>query len=306
MYSFDRSKQNIALVVDDNPDSLGMVATALEDSGMTVLVARDGNAAIDLVGRIDPDVILMDAVMPELDGFETCRQLKSDSIQSTAPVVFMTGLSEPEHIVKGLKAGGVDYITKPVVIDELIARITIHIANSKMLQSARSALDSSGYMLLAFSPTGKLNWGSPKAVELYGGAASEMDPSSERSSNFRTWLHTCSSLPISQQSPFEMSDFTLRFVGISNANDALVKLSMRTQMSTEKILCDAFNLTNREAEVLYWLSLGKSNKDIAVILSLSARTVNKHLEQVFTKMGVDNRTSAAVMADRALHAQTNM
>jgi DNA-binding CsgD family transcriptional regulator len=83
----------------------------------------------------------------------------------------------------------------------------------------------------------------------------------------------------------------------------LIKLIRRNTDSKKGILAKAFNLTLREAEVLYWLTLGKTNRDISAILGLSARTVNKHLEQIFQKMRIDNRTSAAVMADRALHAQ---
>ena len=81
----------------------------------------------------------------------------------------------------------------------------------------------------------------------------------------------------------------------------LVKLNSAHTGTPVQVLKSAFFLTAREAEVLYWLSMGKTNRDIAQILLLSARTVNKHLEQIFQKMGVDNRTSAAVLADRALH-----
>lgn len=114
MASSDFETRSIALVVDDNPESLGMVSAALETHGMTVLVARDGRSAINLTHRVQPDVILMDAIMPEMDGFETCRALKFGPNPVLAPIIFMTGLSDQEHIVKGLRAGGVDYITKPV------------------------------------------------------------------------------------------------------------------------------------------------------------------------------------------------
>ncbi len=116
------AEQNIALVVDDDPDSLTMVSAALEENGMSVIVARDGQTAIELVGRVNPDVVLMDAIMPNLDGFETCRRLKKGQQATDAPIIFMTGLTESVNVVRGLKAGGVDYITKPVVVDELLAR----------------------------------------------------------------------------------------------------------------------------------------------------------------------------------------
>ena len=75
----------------------------------------DGAAAMRIVDQITPDIILLDAVMPGMDGFETCRRLKRDAGLSNVPVIFMTGLAETEHIVHGLEAGGVDYVTKPIV-----------------------------------------------------------------------------------------------------------------------------------------------------------------------------------------------
>lgn len=294
----DFRDKNIALVVDDNPDSLGMVSSALEREGMTVLVARDGRSAIQLTERVQPDVILMDAVMPELDGFETCRLLKSGPNPTPAPIVFMTGLTEQEHVVKGLQSGGVDYITKPVVIEEMIARLTTHILNSKLLQSARQAMDTFETSVLAFDANANLAWASARARHEMSVQGIDVTGQS-----LLDWLADCVDLPVSAVAPLRLSDdFALQFIGYSAAREVLVKLVRQRVERNEDILQTAFALTHREAEVLYWLTLGKTNRDISTILSLSARTVNKHLEQVFQKMGVDNRTSAAVLADRKLNA----
>src|SRR5271169_534726 len=102
-----RDASEIVLVVDDSPDTVRMVTDALEEAGMTVLVALEGAQALSLIERISPDLILMDAVMPGMDGFEACRRLKHIDTVSL-PVIFMTGLSETEHIVRGFDAGGVD------------------------------------------------------------------------------------------------------------------------------------------------------------------------------------------------------
>lgn len=288
-------EQYIALVVDDDPDSLTMVSSALEENGMTVIVARDGQTAIDLVGRIEPDVILMDAIMPRMDGFETCRRIKTDANLPDAPIVFMTGLTDAEDVVRGLNSGGVDYITKPVIIDELIARIGIHIVNSNMIKSARDALDVSGRSLLAFDRQGKLAWGSGKAIKA-------LPPETLAKSQMQAWLIESARKPVSQVMPMTIDDVAFVFVGLSASNEILVKFKRSNMESGEHLLSRTFALTAREAEVLYWLSLGKTNRDISTILTLSPRTVNKHLEQVFQKMGVDNRTSAAVAADRILHS----
>lgn len=287
--------QSIALIVDDDPNSLKMVSAALEENGMTVIVARDGHTAIDLVGRVQPDVILMDAIMPVMDGFETCRRLKQAPHRTAAPIVFMTGLTEADDVVRGLTAGGVDYITKPVVVDELIARISVHIVNSKLIQSARDALDISGRSLLAFNPNGELSWGSTQALAAFNLKKSDRDVLNE-------WLGTCVGKPISQIAPITLNGIEFSYVGLSVSNENLVKFTMQNNETSEQVLGRVLSLTAREAEVLYWLTMGKTNRDISAILGLSPRTVNKHLEQVFQKMGVDNRTSAAVAADRILHA----
>ncbi|MEN8834085.1 MAG: DNA-binding response regulator [Pacificibacter sp.] len=289
------SSKSIALVVDDDPNSLGMVSSALEENGMSVIVARDGFTAIDLVARVKPDVILMDAIMPKMDGFETCRRIKRAPNMTNAPIVFMTGLSAPDDVIRGLNAGGVDYITKPVVVDELIARIGIHIVNSKLVQSARDALDLSGRSLLAFDRLGHLVWGSQKALLDFDLKASEQ-------MLLQTWIIDCVDKPVSSLVPLTLNAFEFTFVGLSSSDEILIKFKHGNSETNEQTLARLLSLTSRESEVLYWLTMGKTNKDISVILNLSPRTVNKHLEQIFQKMGVDNRTSAAVAADRILHS----
>src|SRR5580692_9556989 len=162
----ESKKRDIALVVDDSPETLRLLTDALDGAGMTVMVAMDGAAALRIVEQITPDIVLLDAMMPGMDGFETCRRLKRDAGLSNVPVIFMTGLAETEHIVSGLEAGGVDYVTKPIVIEEMLARIRVHLANARLTQSARAALDVSGRFLLAVSRQGKIMWATPQAQKL--------------------------------------------------------------------------------------------------------------------------------------------
>lgn len=295
-------ERSIALVIDDQPDSLGVVSSALEDAGMTVLVARSGADGIDLARRVQPDVVLMDAVMPGMDGFEACRILKTPPNPDPTPVIFMTGLTEPEHIVEGLRSGGVDYVAKPVVVDELIARVITHILNAHAIKSARSALDSAGQWVLAFTRDGLLSWGSTKALALLERPESrEIVENRHAAPDFAQWLRALPGQPISEALPFDGRCVTAKYIGLAQ-NEILVSIKWRSELGGADGLSRAFGLTRREAEVLLWLTRGKTNRDIADILSLSARTVNKHLEQVFLKMGVDNRTSAAVIADRVLQS----
>src|ERR1700676_2643423 len=162
----ESKKRDVALVVDDSPETLRLLTDALDGAGMTVMVAMDGASAMRIVEQITPDIVLLDAVMPGMDGFETCRRLKRDAGLGNVPIIFMTGLAETEHIVRGLEAGGVDYVTKPIVVEEMIARIRVHLANARLTQSARAALDVSGRYLLAVSRQGKILWATPQAQKL--------------------------------------------------------------------------------------------------------------------------------------------
>jgi PleD family two-component response regulator len=112
--SADSGKRDVVLIVDDSPETLSMLNDTLDAAGITVLVALEGQQALTIAASISPDIILMDAIMPNMDGFETCRRLKENPDLAHIPVIFMTGLTDSESVVRGLEAGGVDYINKPV------------------------------------------------------------------------------------------------------------------------------------------------------------------------------------------------
>jgi PAS domain S-box-containing protein len=114
--------------VDDTPLNLGLVVDSLSDQGFRVFVAVDGTEALERAKYSQPDLILLDVKMPGIDGFETCRRLKLSEQTRSIPVIFMTALSDTEDLVEGFSAGGVDYVTKPVRIAEMMARIGTHLA----------------------------------------------------------------------------------------------------------------------------------------------------------------------------------
>ena len=295
--------RHIVLVVDDSPESLSMVSAAIEQAGMTVLVSRDGETAIELTRRVTPDVILMDALMPGLDGFQTCERLKTGPEAIDTPVIFMTGLSDHQHIMRGLDVGGVDYVTKPVNPEELVARLTVHLANAKLIESARDAVDASGRSVIAFNRNAERLWASPGAQKVLSGNDRIFDEDGRVSEpSLRTWLLSRVNAPLSESVPFRMEEsgngFDMSVIGFRASGEILVSVEALGNRKPADELAETFGLTSREAEVLVWLSRGKTNRDIGQILSLSARTVNKHLEQIFQKLGVENRTSAAVIADR--------
>ena len=298
--------RDIVLVVDDSPDTLKMVTHAFEDAGMTVLVALEGRQALAMLEKVTPDVILMDAVMPGIDGFETCRRLKGNSALTHVPVIFMTGLSETEDIVKGLEAGGVDYVTKPIVPDELLARIRVHLGNARRALGASTALDTLGRYLLAANRLGQILWCTPQAARLlttafrqFSGAGFGL-PHEVQEWLGRGRVSAGGSDAINLIGDATDDKLRLSYIGQIGPDEILLRLAEGEVSDDKTALKAKLNLTTREAEVLLWIARGKSNRDIGEILSLSPRTVNKHLEQVYAKLGVENRTSAAALAMRTM------
>ena len=132
------------LVVDDTPTNINLLLEYLGQQGFKVLVAIDGESAIEQAGFAQPDLILLDVLMPGIDGFETCRRLKQDAATRSIPVIFMTALSETVDKVRGFKVGAVDYVTKPLQHDEVLARVTAHLTIQNLqreLQDANECLE---------------------------------------------------------------------------------------------------------------------------------------------------------------------
>lgn len=197
------------LIVDDTPANLAFLSDALDEAGYKVLVAVDGLSALDQLQLIAPDLILLDVMMPGIDGFETCRRLKGMRNTRDIPIIFMTALTETADVVRGFGFGAVDYVTKPIRHPEVMARIAARLRCARTIKRFEAEAEDDARM-----------------------------PSLEE-------------------------------------------------------LARMFGLTQREAEVLLWVAQGKTNRDIGQILGTSPRTVNKHLEHVYIKLGVETRTAAA-------------
>lgn len=301
MPDFDRLNSDLVLIVDDIPENLSLLHDALDEAGYTVLVATNGESALQRARHSVPDVILLDAVMPGMDGFEVARRLKADFTTQHIPIVFMTGLTETEHVVAAFDAGGADYVTKPIRPQEVLARIAAHMQSARLMRQARSALDAFGQATLAVQPeSGRLVWQTPLARKLLGEYFGIDDDNAPQA--VRAW--------IAESAKARRDGHAFPPLTISNGNKRLVftlheragedewLLALREESDTAMIeaLQAAFRLTTREAEVLYWVIKGKTSPDIGEILGSSPRTVNKHLEHVFAKLGVENRTAAASVA----------
>jgi CheY-like chemotaxis protein/DNA-binding CsgD family transcriptional regulator len=312
----DRSHSDLVLIVDDVPDNLSVLHDALDEAGYTVLVATNGESALQRAVQALPDVVLLDAVMPGMDGFEVARRLKAHADTQHIPIIFMTGLTETEHVVAAFAAGGVDYVTKPIRAQEVLARMAVHMSSAREKQQAtqaRNALDAFGHATMAIQLTeGALAvravWQTVLARQLmhdYFGVAPAQIPEA-----VLEWLRTESTsaaegreprtLPVSRRIDNQTRQLVFALQQRTGDDDLLIVMREVSDAAVVEAMVQAFKLTLREAEVLYWVAKGKTNRDIGDILGSSPATVKKHLERVYVKLGVETRTAAASVATSRL------
>jgi DNA-binding response OmpR family regulator/DNA-binding CsgD family transcriptional regulator len=293
--------RELVLLVDDSPEELRMLAETIEAAGMSPVIATHGAAALLLVQAMTPRLIVLDAVMPGMDGFELCRQLKRDPLVSHVPIVFMTGLTETAHVVEGLQAGAADYVTKPVIMEELLARMRVHMANALRAEGARIGLDATGRHLLALDPNGTILWCTPQAASslrvLFPNSDPAYAPATDAlSGQLRKLVNGLCPGAVSRiESPGGRA-LRAEYLHVDGRTELLFRLAKADEDGDDRRLSRAFQLTDREAEVLVWTARGKSNREMSEILSISPRTVNKHLERIFVKLGVENRAAATSVA----------
>jgi len=311
-----RGEHRVVLIVDDVPDNVAPLHDALDDAGYTVLVALDGESAIRRARQALPDMVLLDALMPGIDGFEVARRLKADPATAGIPVIFMTGLTETEHLENAFAAGGVDYVTKPIKPREVMARMGVHLKQAREQREgalersqARHALDAFGYATITVRASdGRLLWQTSLARDLLRQHCGTEAPTTP--TVVLQWLRRHLPEARAQREPPRLTlengprRLTFRLhqrVGDEDTDpqdegDWLIVMQETSNESVYAALASAFGLTAREAEVLYWVVKGKINRDIADILGASPATVKKHLERIHMKMGVETRTAAAAMA----------
>jgi DNA-binding NarL/FixJ family response regulator len=287
----------VVMVVDDAPQSLGPLCQALEEDGYTVIVARDGESALARLDLVTPDAILLDALMPGLSGFEVCRHIKQDPALAHVPIIFMTGLSETTHIVEGFESGGVDYVVKPVRAQEVLVRLATHVRNARAVRLAREAIDVGGHGVLVIDAQMRVAWRSPQAAtwlrELFPAASAGLP------ADWLAWLSAGVS-PEHSSTGANGQVLLLRNLGPVGLGEQMLLMQRRAEPSAAANRLSTASLTPREAEVLSWVAKGKTNRDVGDILGMSPRTVNKHLEHVFEKLGVETRAAAAALASREM------
>ncbi len=209
-------KQKI-LIIEDQAPMRRNVALMLEMEGYQTCTAENGRIGLETARRERPDLILCDVMMPEMDGYAVVQSLRQDAAFTTTPFIFLTAKSDRTDVRIGMNFGADDYLTKPVMRDDLLIAVETRLARAGALQ--QRIADNSGF---------------------------------------------------------------------------------RPDFTSHEPLQRAFSLTPREAEVLLWVSQGKSNGDVASILGISEKTAKQHLGTCFHKMGVESRNAASLQALEAL------
>lgn len=311
------------LVVDDTPANLAVLTDLLDREGFEVVVAQSGAAALERLRTLTPAIVLLDVLMPGMDGFETCRRLKTDPRLAAVPVFFITAQTDSFDKLQGFAAGAVDYITKPFLAEEVLARVRAHLRirqlqseleeQLRLRQLAEEQLAQSLDRAVAvIAPDGALQF----CTSLGRALLDRWFPAT-------TSAHGNTNTSESRERlPSALADWTARRRARRDAPEVFRVQNAQGELSV-RLLADPaipesavllfdeqptaspaalrqLGLTPREAEVLYWLSEGKSYKEIGVILACEWRTAQKHAEKIYQKLHVENRHGAASVARAAL------
>ncbi|MCF3651275.1 response regulator [Synoicihabitans lomoniglobus] len=301
--TFDPSNATL-LVVDDVPENIDVLFDDLTAAGYHVLVCDSGKAALETLEVQEPDLILLDVMMPGLDGLETCRRLKQMAAGRDVPVFFMTALDDPFDKVRGIEAGAIDYLTKPVFPNEVLARIQAHLEIRQLQKSlheqndrldaalqrsikAETALKNSltRAMLVVTQPHNEILFSTRQAqalVSRHGGQAA-----------LQQWLEQGVEVVNHDQAPrLHIS----RRPAESDPGTLLITLEEEAPPPRPDDLL-ALGLTPKETETLFWVAQGKTNPEIAVIVGKQLCTVKKNLESILLKLRVETRLAAALRAN---------
>lgn len=289
------SPQATILVVDDTPANIGVLLEALENADYEVLVAESGQSALAQLEHISPDLILLDVMMPGMDGFETCDRLKANAQWKQIPVMFMTALDEPEQKVRAFDSGAVDYIVKPFFEQEVLARVKTHI------ELRRLSINLEDELALRIDAENQLAKSLDRAV-LITDQKGEIIFTTRLAESL---LHRhCPDYQVAGQLPASLNDpgsgLIIRRFDETGRDDLHFLVLEESAPSPNPSALMPLGLTPREAEVLFWVAQGKSNPDIATIIGAAVRTVHKHVENVFRKLGCETRAAAAVTAQSVL------
>lgn len=296
---------NRILLIDDVPDNLSVLFDFLTERGYNVFVADSGVMALEELATINPDLILLDAMMPRLDGFVTCQRIKADEKFRDVPLFFLTALSDTVDKVRGFSLGAVDYITKPLDPEEVLARIRAHLelrALRLALETRNEELDrevqrrvSAEHSLqhaleapvLVVDEAGHVHFHTQAAQRVlarHGGMPNETVLRGWTAMGTGEAVETATLRVRRQPGPTGQARglllLTLEEKPIRPSPDMLLPLGV----------------TPREAEILFWIAQGKTSPEIGIILNTATATVKRHVHNLLPKLGVETRLAAALKA----------
>jgi DNA-binding NarL/FixJ family response regulator len=315
------------MVVDDVPANVDVVLGFLYQAGYRVLVADSGVRGIEQLELEAPDLILLDLMMPGIDGIETCRQIKSRDIWKHIPIIMMTAADELSKKLGAFEAGAVDFLTKPIQPEEVLARVQTHLQirelqaqleqmnqnlvqkNEELAEEIELRLDAEKQLetsleqaLLIANRQGEVLFATRQAqilLDTFFSAA----PKHRLPVELQNWLTGGDNQRPLSVSHKKRGEIEIDHFAVSTSGTlSLMRMEHRNGDKGPKALL-ALGLTAREAEVLYWISEGKTNPEIAIILDSSINTVKKHANNLFAKLGVETRTAAARTALNVLNPQ---
>jgi DNA-binding NarL/FixJ family response regulator len=285
----------------------------LAEAGYRVLVSDGGYRALEQLERTLPDIILLDLLMPGLDGIETCKRIKATAEWRPIPVIMMTAADELSKKLAAFEAGAVDFVTKPVQPEEVRARVQTHLQlrdlqktleqkNLELAEEIELRLDAEKQLetsleqaLLISDSQGQILFATGQArILLNTFFASGSDK--KLPIELQNWLSGPDNQRPKLISHKKRGEIEVDHFAISKSgNVSLLRIEHRNGDNGPKALL-ALGVTAREAEVLYWISEGKTNPEIAIIIDASLNTVKKHAINLFAKLGVETRTAAARLA----------
>lgn len=291
----DSAPQVRALVVDDAPATRAYLVDVLVQGGIDAFCVAGGDAALAACAQALPDVVLLDARMPGIDGFEVCRRLQREPRSRDVPILFMTGLGETRDVVRGLHEGAADYLVKPVPAPELLARIQVHVARARRLRQASEAMGSGDEPVLVVDAEGGIVWLSEQARLRLGVAGVLLDEpgTAQLAAAPRATVHAALAMPPADGIVILAPNLHARLRLHPQIGGAVLRVCALTGGHLAR---QPAALTPRECQVLSWVARGKSNAQIGALLGISPRTVNKHLDHIYVKLGVESRTAAAAVA----------
>jgi len=278
------------LVVDDTPANLSLLLDTLAQSGHDVLVAESGRSALNTYEHNTPDIILLDVVMPGMDGYETCRLLKSRPKEANIPIIFMTARDEPEEKVRAFAAGAVDYITKPIYPPEVLARVAAHLDIRQLQKNLEEEL------AMRLEAENLLGQSLDLAVVLVADDQRVVFSSRLADALLHKYFPDFDRVTLPANLEKGTSGLTVRRFSDGDRRDLRMLILEESNAASGPGVLLGLGLTAREAEVLFWIAQGKSNPDIATIITTSVRTVHKHVENIFRKLGLETRSAAALTA----------